>query len=138
MIGDVTRAEHEGVIMVSTMADEGSLDALLAGAAERFGPRVYTHTILNKNYQGHILEFLSPLAGKWATLERLAASWGITPAEIASLGDDTNDAEMIRESGLGIAMANSLPEVREGADVVVPSNAEGGAVEAVDRILSAL
>jgi Cof subfamily protein (haloacid dehalogenase superfamily) len=138
VIGDVTSAEHDGVIMVRTIADEGSLATLLAGAGERFGPRVFTHTILNKNYQGHILEFLSPAAGKWRALERLAATWGIAPAEIAGVGDDTNDAEVIRQVGLGIAMGNALPEVRAGADLVVGSNAEGGAVEAVERILAAL
>ena len=136
VVDDVCATERPGVIMVSTMADERSLGGLLAGARERFGERVHTHTILNKNYQGHILEFLSPEAGKWRALERLARSWGIEAAEIAGVGDDINDAEVLRRVGLGIAMGNALREVREGADVVVSSNAEGGAVEAIDRILA--
>jgi Cof subfamily protein (haloacid dehalogenase superfamily) len=138
VVEDASTADHDGVIMMSTMADEGALAPLLDAARERFGPRVHMHTIINKNYQGHILEFLSPDAGKWRTLERLAASWGISADEIAGIGDDTNDAEVLREVGLGIAMGNALPEVRAGADLVVKSNAEGGAVEAIDRILAAL
>jgi Cof subfamily protein (haloacid dehalogenase superfamily) len=138
VVDDVSRGGGEGVIMVSTMADPTSLDALRRGAHERLGDRIHTHSILNKNYQGHILEFLSPAAGKWPALERLAASWGIRPEEIAGVGDDTNDADVLRRVGLGIAMGNALPEVREAAHVVVRSNAEGGAIEAIERILAAL
>ena len=38
--------------------------------------------------------------------------------------------EMIREAGLGIAMGNAVEGALAVADVVVRSNAEGGAVEA--------
>ena len=135
VIDDVTEQGEHGVIMVSTMADAESLDELRAAAAERFGERVITHSILNKNYRGNILEFLSPRAGKWRALARLAESWGIGPEDIAALGDDANDAEMIRAAGFGIAMANAVAAARDGADLVVSSNAEGGAVEAVEKIL---
>jgi hypothetical protein len=139
IVADVGAGPHEpGVIMVSTMADEPALARLRAAARERFGARVLTHSLINKNYQGSILEFLSPEAGKWPALERLAASWGIAPEEIAAVGDDTNDAEVLRHAGLGIAMGNARPEVREAARRVVRSNAEGGAIEAVEAILAAL
>jgi Cof subfamily protein (haloacid dehalogenase superfamily) len=135
---DVKKADRERVIMVTTMGDLESLAALRHSALERFGARVQTHSLLNKNYQGQILEFLSPSAGKWPALERLAASWGIAASEIAAVGDDTNDAEVLGRVGLGIAMGNALPEVRAAARVVVRSNAEGGAVEALEQILAAL
>ena len=35
-------------------------------------------------------------------------------------------------------MGNALPEVRAAARLVVRSNAEGGAVEAIEQILAAL
>jgi len=135
VVGDVAERGEEGVIMVSTMADPESLDDLRNRARERFGEQVYTHTILNKNYQGNILEFLSPRAGKWSALERLTRAWGIEPGDIAAVGDDINDAELIREAGFGIAMGNAVAAARDGADCVVSSNAEGGAVEAVEKIL---
>ena len=138
VLGDVTERGGEGVIMVSTMADAESLDALRRQAEARFGDRIYTHAILNKNYQGNILEFLSPRAGKWPALERLAAAWGVPREAIAAVGDDANDAELIREAGFGIAMGNAVAAARDAADLVVSSNAEGGAVEAVDKILHRL
>jgi len=138
IVDDVAKVGRERVIMVTTMGDLESLAVLRQSALERFGARVYTHSLINKNYQGQILEFLSPSAGKWPALERLAESWGIGASEIAAVGDDTNDAELLGRVGLGIAMGNALPEVRAAARVVVRSNAEGGAVEALEQILAAL
>jgi Cof subfamily protein (haloacid dehalogenase superfamily) len=138
IVEDVAKTGPERVIMVSAMADADSLGDLRQRALARFGDRIQTHSLINKNYQGQILEFLSPAAGKWPALERLAESWGIAPAEIAAVGDDTNDALMLGQVGLGIAMGNALPEVRAAARAVVRGNAEGGVVEAIEQILAAL
>jgi hydroxymethylpyrimidine pyrophosphatase-like HAD family hydrolase len=126
------------VIMVSSLAEHSQLGALRERAEERLGPRVYTHSLMNKNYRGHILEFLSPTSGKWPALRALAASFGIEPEEIAAVGDDANDAEMIASAGLGIAMGNAIDSVKEAADRVVRSNAEGGVSEAIDHVLRTL
>jgi Cof subfamily protein (haloacid dehalogenase superfamily) len=138
IVEDVGRMVRERVIMVSTMADAESLTRLQRSAHTRFGDRIQTHSLINKNYQGQILEFLSPAAGKWSALERLAASWGIAPHEMAAVGDDTNDAMMLSRVGLGIAMGNAVPEAREAARIVVRGNAEGGVVDAIEHILAAL
>jgi len=138
VVENVAKTGRERVIMVSAMADATTLEDLRQRANERFGDRIQTHWLLNKNYQGQILEFLSPAAGKWPALERLAESWGIAPSEIAAVGDDTNDAQMLGRVGLGIAMGNAVPEVRAAAQAVVGRNAEGGVVEAIEQILTAL
>lgn len=126
----------EAVIMMSAMADLESLMRLQKQAVETLGARVFTHSLINKNYDGHILEFLSPTSGKWSALRKVAAEHGIEPDEIAAIGDDNNDAEMIRHAGLGIAMGNAVPEARAAARHVVRSNAEGGAVEAIQHLLA--
>ena len=48
------------------------------------------------------------------------------------MGDDTNDVDMIRNAGLGIAMGNAVRAVKSAADRVVRSNAEGGAIAAIE------
>lgn len=135
MVDDLAVARPGEVIMMSAMADAETLDALHARARSLFGPRVHNHRLMNKNYEGYILEFLSPESGKWRALSKVAAGMGIEAGEIAAVGDDHNDAEMLREVGLGLAMANAVEAALEGADHVVRSNAEGGAVEAIERIL---
>ena len=42
---------------------------------------------------------------------------------------------MIAFAGLGVAMANAQPEVKEVADYITTSNDEDGVAEAVERIL---
>jgi len=134
-VDDLHDQLRSDVIMVSTMADEATLTLMCEEAREEFGERLRTHTLINKNYQGLILEFLSPLSGKWAALEAVAAEADVKPSQIIAVGDDTNDIEMIRNAGLGIAMGNAASEVKRAADHVVRSNAEGGVVEAIERAL---
>jgi Cof subfamily protein (haloacid dehalogenase superfamily) len=135
-VEDLAAARPSEVIMLSTMGDEPSLGALSERAGRELGACVRTHRLINKNYRGQILEFLSPESGKWSALARLAASAGIEPAEIAAVGDDTNDVEMLARAGLGIAMGNAVPEARAAAQCVVASNAESGLVEAIERVLA--
>jgi Cof subfamily protein (haloacid dehalogenase superfamily) len=132
---DLAIARHTEVIMLSTMGDVDSLGRLCDRAQAVLGASIRTHRLINKNYRGQILEFLSPRSGKWQALERLAQAEGIAPREIAAVGDDTNDAEMIARSGLGIAMGNAVPEARAAARIVVRGNAESGVVEAIERVL---
>ena len=94
-----------------------------------------THLLMTKAYRGHILEFLSPRSGKWSALRSIADREGVAPEEIAAIGDDHNDVEMIREAGLGIAMGYAVVDARAAANVVVRSNAEGGVVGAIERVL---
>jgi hypothetical protein len=134
-IDDLHAEPRSDVIMVSTMGDEATLGALREEAREQFGSRVRTHSLINKNYRGMILEFLSPRSGKWAALSAIAAEAGVAAEQIIAVGDDTNDIEMIRNAGLGIAMGNAAAEVKQAADHVVRSNAEGGVVEAIRKAL---
>jgi hydroxymethylpyrimidine pyrophosphatase-like HAD family hydrolase len=117
------------------MGERDELEALHLRARSRFGDRLLSHLLINKVYRGYILELLAPDSGKWAMLVRVAGRLGIAPEEIAAVGDDNNDVDMIRGAGLGIAMGNAVPDARAAANVVVRSNAEGGAIEAIERVL---
>jgi Cof subfamily protein (haloacid dehalogenase superfamily) len=135
IVDDLAATARDDVIMINTMAEAEVLEPLRERIHSFLGDRVLSHLLMNKGYRGHILEFISPNSGKWGALREIAAREGIAPEEIAAVGDDTNDAEMIREAGLGIAMGNAAEAARAAANVVVKSNAEGGAIEAIERIL---
>jgi Cof subfamily protein (haloacid dehalogenase superfamily) len=134
-VEELAAVSRDDVIMLSMMADEATLLPLRERAQRLLGDRVESHLIWNKNYQGRILELFSPASGKWRALARVAAEIGVPAEEIAAVGDDTNDAALLRNAGLGIAMGNAVDEVKAAADLVVRSNAEGGAVEAIHRVL---
>src|SRR5262245_30026339 len=50
IVDDVAQTARDRVIMVSTMADAPSLEQLRRRAHERFGARIQTHSLINKNY----------------------------------------------------------------------------------------
>jgi hydroxymethylpyrimidine pyrophosphatase-like HAD family hydrolase len=135
MVEDLADFPRENVIMTSLMADGATLSALRERARLALGPRVHTHVIQNKNYQGVILEFLSPESGKWAALARVAELAGIEPGEIAAVGDDVSDVEMLARAGFGVAMGNAVGSALSAAAFVARSNAEGGIVEAIEKVL---
>lgn len=125
----------QGVVMMSIMADESSLLPLRLSIEVGLGMRARVNLLVNKNYQGHILEILHPAVSKWHALEQFAAQEGIMPEEIVAVGDDHNDLEMIRYAGLGIAMGNAIATVKAAADYVTGSNAEDGLVRALERFV---
>ena len=65
----------------------------------------------------------------------LARALGFTLDEVATLGDDENDIDLIAAAGLGIAMDNALPEVKAVADYVTFDNDRDGVAHAIDKIL---
>ena len=66
----------------------------------------------------HNIEIISERAGKGKALHRLARLTGIDPSETIAVGDSSNDSEVIRAAGLGIAMKNAWDELKEIADEV--------------------
>ncbi len=52
-----------------------------------------------------------------------------------AIGDSLNDLEMIRYAGIGVAMGNARPEVKEEADYITASNDADGVAEAIERFV---
>ena len=75
-----------------------------------------------------MLEFTAIGALKGDALVWLAGRMGIGRSQIAAIGDNENDIGMIRAAGIGAAVANALPSVKEAADVVTRADNNGGAV----------
>ncbi|HIX10832.1 MAG TPA: HAD hydrolase family protein, partial [Candidatus Agathobaculum pullistercoris] len=68
-------------------------------------------------------------------LAQLAVQLGIGMDEVMAIGDSDNDLTMLRMAGLGVAMANAAPHIRDAADVCTGSNAEDGVAQAVERYI---
>lgn len=76
-------------------------------------------------------EITSKDVDKWNAIEWLAKRLNIQKDEIMTIGDNINDKLMIENAGLGVAMGNSAPYIKEIADKVVASNNEDGVSEAI-------
>ena len=135
IVDDIASPLAHGVLMLSIMADGTNLQALRPVVEQTLGTRGRVHLLVNKNYQGYILEILQAGVSKWQALQQLAAQQGITPEEIMAVGDDQNDLDMIRHAGLGMAMGNAVDTVKAAADAITGSNAEDGLVQALERFI---
>ena len=77
------------------------------------------------------IEINDALANKGHAIEQLAEYLGIDMSETAAFGDGLNDVSMIRDCGVGIAMANACCEVLKAADYITASNDEGGVAKGI-------
>lgn len=68
---------------------------------------------------------------KWNAIEWLIDQLNIGKEEVIAIGDNVNDKLMIENAGMGIAMGNSAPYIKEIADKVVANNNEDGVTEAL-------
>ena len=72
------------------------------------------------------VEIFNKEVDKYNAIIEIAKKENIEPQDIISFGDGLNDIEMIRRCGVGVAMGNALPEVKENAKFVTLSNDEDG------------
>ncbi len=76
---------------------------------------------------------LSRDAGKQQALARLAADFQVPSERILAIGDSRNDVPMLQWSGIGVAMGNSLPEVRAAVHYTTAGNDADGVALAIER-----
>ncbi len=72
---------------------------------------------------------------KWNAIKFLAKELGIENKEVLTIGDNINDKTMIENAGLGIAMGNSNPSIKEVADCVVNDNDSSGVAQAINKFV---
>ncbi|MCL2748088.1 MAG: Cof-type HAD-IIB family hydrolase [Oscillospiraceae bacterium] len=98
---------------------------------EHFAGRLNCHTS-----HAQLLEFVDIGVSKARAMEKLGALYGIGRDEMMAIGDGYNDLSMIKYAGLGVAMANAVPEVLKEADFITRSNDEDGVAHVIDTFVS--
>lgn len=80
-------------------------------------------------------ELLPKNTNKWSAIENLIDKLNIKPNEVIAIGDNFNDVDMIKNAGLGVAMNNGSPVVKEVASVIAPSNDKDGVAVVLERYI---
>jgi Cof subfamily protein (haloacid dehalogenase superfamily) len=101
-----------------------SVDALLAGRA----------TVTHSSTFG-LLEIAAPGVTKATGLAELAATHGIAPEEVVTIGDMPNDVPMLEWAGRSYAVSNAHPAARAAADEVLGSNDEDAVALLIESLL---
>lgn len=81
------------------------------------------------------LEILTPGVSKGSALQTLVQSWGMDCNQVMAIGDAPNDVSMIRWAGVGVAIGNAAPELKEVASFVVADHDHHGVAEAMEKII---
>ncbi len=89
----------------------------------------------NVSMEYYYTEITNTNVDKWQAIENLMEKLEIKKEEVIAIGDNINDAEMVKNAGLGILMQNSAPYIKEIADVIVNDNDNDGVAEAIEKYI---
>jgi len=106
------------------------LDELKPMFQARYGDRVHV-TKSKPNF----LEFIHPEGTKGHALRVLAEMFDCPLSSVIAIGDSWNDLEMLEAAGLGVAMGNAVPALKEVADYVTLSNNEEGVRHVLEKFV---
>ena len=79
---------------------------------EEFGDNIYT--TFSKTF---FLEVLHRDVNKGTALKEVMNMYGIALDKVIAFGDGLNDCEMLETAGIGVAMENAMPGLKEKADI---------------------
>ena len=80
-------------------------------------------------------EITNKNADKWTAIEYLIKKINIKKEEVIAIGDNMNDELMIKNAGMGVAMGQSNPKIKEIADVVTQDNNNNGVANILNKLI---
>lgn len=122
-------AEAPYKILIMTADDE--FEQVWREFAEKFAGRLDV-----TSSKDNFLELMEPGVNKWEAVKAVAAAYGIQPQEIMCIGDSNNDIGMIKNAGVGVAVANAKDSVKDNAKIVTASNNDDGVALVIESILT--
>lgn len=81
------------------------------------------------------IEITAPGVSKGIGIIKLGETLGIEKSEIMAIGDGMNDASMLREVGIPIAMGNAVEEIKALACYITDTNNDDGVAKAIKYFL---
>ncbi|QGQ19986.1 HAD-IIB family hydrolase [Cellulomonas sp. JZ18] len=121
------------LVRTSGPAHPGGPDGFVADLQRAVGDLAHVSTSVTGAGAALLGEVAAPGVTKAATLARWAAGRGVDPADVWAVGDAPNDLPMLTWAGRSFAVANAHPQVRAAVDEVVPSHAEDGVAQLLER-----
>ncbi|MBR1854853.1 MAG: CCA tRNA nucleotidyltransferase [Lachnospiraceae bacterium] len=98
--------------------------------AERYGDILSVY-----RSEPFFIEIMPQHVDKATSLERMLETVGLTREDAICCGDGFNDISMIRYAGVGVAMGNAQPAVKEAADYITDTNDRDGLVEVMEKFI---
>lgn len=128
---DYSQVTNEEEIIKIMLVDEPEV---LQKAVDRLPEELYSEYTVVRSAP-YFLEFLDKKVNKGEGVRALAEHLNIKKEEIMCFGDAGNDWHMIEFAGMGVAMGNAFPEVKEIANYITKSNEEDGVAYAIEKFV---
>lgn len=94
------------------------------------------HLMAMQTRAEYMLEVLQKNGDKFEGLKFYCKSKNIDLKDVVAIGDDSNDKNIIKNCGLGIAMINAIPDVKDVAKLISKKdNNNNGAIEILKEVL---
>lgn len=123
---DVLSAPAVKMLIRKAGAQSADMEAALA-------PHVDTIGDLTFSTNNGLIEVVPLGISKATGVDEVAAPLGITAQDVVTFGDMPNDISMLLWAGLGVAMGNAHPAVKEAADEVTTPNTDDGLARVLER-----
>ncbi|WP_053366424.1 Cof-type HAD-IIB family hydrolase [Bacillus sp. FJAT-27245] len=117
-------ADHEWLKFGFDIPDDAVREAVLKLLREKKELEISNSSPVN-------IEVNAVGINKGEALKKVCGFLGIGMENVMAVGDSMNDMMMIKEAGLGVAMGNAQPIVKDEADWVTSSNNESGVAKAI-------
>lgn len=127
--------EHPHTLRLGIVALPADVRTVEKDLIEKFGERIFCHSIYVPQAKVEVLEIFDPGVNKWEGIQHVARRHDVLPEQIIAIGDDVNDLPMLRQAGLGVAMGNAKPEVQAAAKKVIKSNREDGLAQFLEELV---
>ena len=134
--GGMYYSEHGDELKKFNTRDGKAIELLRnAGIKTAFITRERTRLVERRAAKLRIDELYQGIEDKLAALQQVISSYGLTFEEVAYIGDDINDLDVMQAVGLAITVADGLPENRNMAHYVTQAKGGEGAVREVATLI---
>lgn len=131
-IGDELYQNPRDILKMLAVNDADKLDYVEEVVQTTFRGKVFA-----PRSRPRLLEIVNATVNKGEALRFVAEKFGVKQEEVMAIGDSNNDVAMLEYAGLGVAMGNASPRVKEVAQVVTANNEEDGVAKAIEQYILA-